>query len=287
MEFLRHQKSQRLFSVEKKNIIPIALIFSIFFIPAAKASFLELMFESSEFWTVATFLFFFALVYFALKKVLFGEEKAIASVVSIIISGFITSFFVPYAQTLMTNYDIAKYIFGAGVILGMILIVQLLLKLGSLKLKWLAIVYFIVWCVYAFNPINLQILYDLRNSMPAWIANIINLLAVFAGLTLISSLWGAFNTLRRGKTPEERTEWAKTKAAEAEARKNESEAKSAEAKAKAERAEAEKLALQREKEADFQRKVQDRYLKKLRRERELKELRERIDSKKKDLEKRG
>ncbi len=246
----------------------------------------ELM-ASPEFWTVATFLFFFALVYFALKKILFGEEKAIASIVSIIISGFITSFFVPYAQSLLENYDIAVYIFGAGVILGMILIVQILLRIGSLKLKWLAIAYFVVWCVYVFNPVNLQILYDLRNSMPTWISNIINVLAVLSGLALISALWGAFSTLRRGKTPEERESWAKAKAEEAETRKREAETKLAEKKSESERIEATKLALQREKEADFQRRAQENYIKRMRKAKEQLELREKIEARKKELEKKG
>lgn len=225
-------------------------------------SFLVELTTAPEFQYALSFCFFFALSYFSLKKIIFGEEKAIAGIVAAIVSTFITGYFITYIQTLTESYDVAMYVFIFGAFLGVFLLAQLVYKLGTTKLKYLAVIYFIAWIFRSY-----YIPSDFENSIPEFLINFINVLGIVTGIITLAALIGIFNEVRRGKvglSPEEKLIREKTLALEAEQKRNESDRKKAEAQAKAEQAEATKLALERQKEADFQRKVQERYLKKVR-----------------------
>lgn len=249
--------------MEKIKVMPVMLlVLSVFAIPLASAQNILSMLETEEIQFVLSFLFFFSIVYFALKKIIFGEEQTIAGIVSAIISFFMARTLAAYLSQLMMEYEFAKYVFLVAAIFSIILIAKLLIKIGTIKLKWVAVVTFIVYLIYTINPFSLELLNDFKNSLPPAVTGIVNAVGVLAGLVTVFAIYKLIKTIQ---SPQERIISAEKKKLEAKEKMDIATAKKSEAEAKKHSAEAQKTALQehvrQQKEAEFQKRALQRYAK--------------------------
>jgi len=134
----------------KKLVLPIALIMTLLLAPLVKAQFdiyfISDILKGEFFHFVLVFLFFFGVCYFALKKIIFGEEQAIAFVVAVVISFFITNSSFEYFEEFLASKTVL-YVALFGALLAAMVTIKFLLKIGSLNLAWISGAYIIFFWI--------------------------------------------------------------------------------------------------------------------------------------------
>lgn len=179
----------------EKLVLPIALLITLLLIPLAKAQFgtyiISDVIRSEFFHFVLVFLFFFTVSYFALKKIIFGEEPAIASLVAIIVSFFITNSFFTYFEEFLASKTVF-YVALFGAFLAVMVIIRLLMKIGGLSLTWLSGLYIIFFCILQYTKL---IPFKYRSALISGnVARFLWIIAVFAVLIIV---FNAFNRWRK------------------------------------------------------------------------------------------
>lgn len=194
----------------KKLVLPIVLLI-MFFLPLAKAQFGDFgnyivsdVLKSEFFHFVLIFLFFFAICYFALKKIIFGEEPAIASIVAIIISFFITNSFFEYFEEFLESKAVL-YVALFGAFLAVMVTIKLLLKIGSLNLAWISGIYLIFFYILKTKLIP----FKYRSAILSGnFGHLLGVIAIFAAFIIIFTIFKRLS--KRGTVVQERREGEKT-----------------------------------------------------------------------------
>jgi len=88
---------------------------------------------SEEFQFILLFLFFFAIVYLSLRRAGFIEGQIRCTIISMIISYFISRGLLMYIGSSLTQYEVAKYISLFAGIMGFIIILKIFLALKLFK----------------------------------------------------------------------------------------------------------------------------------------------------------
>ena len=184
----------------KKNIIPTLTLLFLLMMPLVKAdieSTIDYLIHSEVWMTSSSFVVFFAFVFFALKKIIFGDERAINTVVSGIIAYFMTGLFSEKLGELASNYEYMKYAYVIFFIFGLFMLARALFWLFGAgekinRLKWLAGTYFVLWLIYVFGIYTLipyenfeGLIDNLKNEIPSNVENLINILGIISGIGMI------------------------------------------------------------------------------------------------------
>lgn len=181
----------------KKLALPIALLMVMMLIPLVKAQFdtflISDILKSEFFHFVLVFLFFFGICYFALKKIIFGEEPAIASVVSIVISFFITTSFFEHFEDFLASSKTAFYVILFGALLAAMLVIKLLTSARGFIVP-LSIVYLVFFYVLRFTK-----LIPLKYRLPLTSGNVGHLLTIIAIFAALIFVFGIFHRWRKRK----------------------------------------------------------------------------------------
>lgn len=184
----------------KKLVLPIMLLITMLLVPLVKAQFggfseyiISDILRSEFFHFVLLFLFFFGISYFALKKIIFGEEPAIASIVAIVISFFVTTGFFAYLEEFLTS-KIVFYVALFGALLAIMVLIKLLMKIGFLNLAWLSGIYLVFFIVLKYTKL---IPFKYRSTLTS--GNVGHLLGVIAIFAAIIILFNLFNRWRKRK----------------------------------------------------------------------------------------
>lgn len=204
----------------KSKALLLIVTLSIFLIPLAQANMIEDVLQNEFMRTAMSFVVFFAVIFFALKKILFGEERMINTIVSLIISYFAAVAFSNKLGEWVLNSKYMYWTYIVFFIFGLFLLGRALFGLFGAgekinRLKWLAGIYFIIWLFYLTNIISYEpvqdFIYNLKSSMPSYIANLINILGVISGIIFVFNLYGWIRVLIKGSTEAERLEKEKNK----------------------------------------------------------------------------
>ena len=181
----------------KKGIIPALALLFLFLMPLVHASIIDDFLQNDLYRAASSFVVFFAFVFFALKKIIFGDERAINTVVSGIIAYFMTGLFSEKLGELASNYEYMKYAYVIFFIFGLFMLARALFWLFGAgekinRLKWLAGTYFVLWLIYVFGIYTLipyenftELIDNSKNEMPLNVVNLINILGVISGIWMI------------------------------------------------------------------------------------------------------
>ncbi len=186
----------------KKLVLPIALLMAVLLAPLVRAQFdtfiISDVIKSEFFHFVLVFLFFFGICYFALKKILFGEEPAIASIVAIVISFFITTSFFEYFEEFLASSKTAFYIILFGALLAIMIAIKLLMSARGFLMP-LSVLYLGFFFVLRYTK-----LIPLRYRLSLTSGNVGHLLGVIAILAALIIVFGLFHRLRKRRRGVER-----------------------------------------------------------------------------------
>ncbi len=174
----------------KRGIIFAIAALSAYLMPLTQANLIADTLENEFMRTSASFVVFFAVIFFALKKIAFGEERAINTVVSGVIAYFTAVIFSDKLGELVMNNEYMMYIYIVFFIFGLVLLGRALFGIFGTgremkRLKWISNIYFILYLVYLFNIPDIEFIDNIKNEIPLNVSTIINILGIISGIHLV------------------------------------------------------------------------------------------------------